>query len=96
MKINNIVWLAQFVEKIERKHGVSADEVEELFNNRPRFQRIEKGDVPGENMYRALGQTDSGRYLAGFFIYKSRGSALIISARDASPTERKSYGKSKK
>ncbi|MDT5159069.1 MAG: uncharacterized protein QOC99_803 [Acidobacteriota bacterium] len=93
MNINNIVWLTQFVEKIERKHGVSADEVEEVFNNHPRFQRIERGDVAGENLYRALGQTDGGRYLAVFFIHKGRGGALVISARDASLKERRSYGK---
>ena len=96
MKINDIVWLAQFVEKIERKYGVSPDEVEEVFANDPRFQRIERGTVAGENLYRALGQTDGGRYLAVFFIHKGRGSALVISARDASPRERKSHGKRKK
>ena len=96
MKISNIVWLAQFVEKLERKHGVSPDEVEEVFNNGPRFKRIERGDVSGENLYRAVGQTDGGRYLAVFFIHKRRDSALVISARDASRRERKSYGKRKK
>jgi hypothetical protein len=43
MKINDVVWLAQFVEKIEKKHGVSPDQVEEVFDNGPRFQRIEEG-----------------------------------------------------
>jgi uncharacterized DUF497 family protein len=49
--------------------------------------------VAGENLYRALGQTDGGRYLAVFFIHKGRGGALVISARDASLKERRSYGK---
>jgi len=96
MKISDIVWLVQLLEKIERKHGVSAEEVEEVFDNRPRFRRVETGDVTGENLYRALGQTDGGRYLVVFFIYKGRGRALVISARDASPKERKAYGKRKK
>jgi uncharacterized DUF497 family protein len=60
MKISTIVWLARFLEKIERKHGVSAEEVEEVFDNRPRFRRIESGDVAGENLYRALGPTHGG------------------------------------
>ncbi|HEX5707741.1 MAG TPA: BrnT family toxin [Pyrinomonadaceae bacterium] len=85
MKISSILWLAQFVEKIERKHGVSTEEVEEVFANGPRVSRIERGDVAGEHLYRALGRTDAGR----------RG-ALVISARDASRGERKSYGKRKK
>jgi uncharacterized DUF497 family protein len=96
MKISNIVRLARFLEKVERKHGVSAEEVEEVFDNRPQFWRVESGDVAGENLYRALGPTDGGRYLAVFFIYKGRGRALIISARDASTKEMKSYGKRKK
>ena len=92
MKIQGIIWLARFVEKIEKKHGVGVDEVEEVFSNRPRVRRIEKGVVAGEHLYRALGATDAGRYLAVFFLRKPQG-ALVISARDASPAERKSYGK---
>jgi uncharacterized DUF497 family protein len=43
-----------------------------------------------------LGQTDAGRGLAVFFIYKSGGKALIISARDMSDRERKNYADFKK
>ena len=96
MKITDIIWLAQFVEKVERKHGVSTDEVEQVFANRPSFRLAERGNVGGEDLYRAIGQTDAGRYLAVFFIYKSGRRALIISARDASLRERRSYGKHKK
>lgn len=95
MKINRLIWLAQFVEKLERKHGVDIEEVEEVFNNRPRIQRIESGDVAGEHLYRTIGQTNEGRYLTVFFIYKGRGGALVISARDASRRERKSHAKHK-
>lgn len=91
MKINEIIWLGQFIEKIERKHNVSVDETEQIFANHPRIYRIEKGDVMGDDLYRLLGQTDAGRYLAVFFIYKSGGKALIISARDMSDRERKNY-----
>jgi hypothetical protein len=38
-----------------------------------------------------LDQTDEGRYLAIFFIYKSGGKALIILVRDMSERERKNY-----
>ena len=96
MLITDIVWLTQFVEKIERKHGVSIDEVEETLRSRMWGRRIERGDVAGEHLYRAIGQTDAGRYLAVFFIYKGRGRALIISARDASERELKSYDKAKR
>ncbi len=93
MKINGIIWPAQFVEKIEKKHGVSTEEVAEVFDNRPRVRLVEKGDVSGEPLYRAAGQADAGRYLAVFFIRKRRGDGLVISARDASPRERRGDGK---
>lgn len=96
MKITDVIWLTRFVEKIGRKHGVGTDEVEQVFANRPRFRLIERGNVSGENLYRAIGKTDGGRYLAVFFIYKGEYRALIISARDISSRERKSYGKHKK
>jgi uncharacterized DUF497 family protein len=96
MEITNIIWLARFVEKIEGKHGVSTDEVEQVFINHPRVRLVERGNVSGENLYRAIGQANDGRYLAVFFIYKDENSALVISARDASSVERRSYGKHKK
>lgn len=37
------------------------------------------------------GQTDAGRYLIVFFIYKSPGSALVLSARDMDSKERRRY-----
>jgi hypothetical protein len=95
MKITELIWLTQFVEKIESKHGVTTGEVEEVLRNTGRVQRVERGDVAGEHLYRVAGQTDSGRRLVVFFIYKGRGRALVISARDASGRERKSYGRSK-
>jgi len=52
--------------------------------------------VEGEDLYRATGQTEAGRLLVVFFVYKGRGRVLVISARDASSRERKNYGKRKK
>lgn len=49
MRIREIIWLRQFTDKIERKHRVSRDEVEQLFLNRPPFQFAERGDVPKED-----------------------------------------------
>ena len=96
MIITDIIWLIQVVDKIESKHGVSTDEVEQVLSGRPRIQRIERGVVEGEDLYRATGQTAAGRFLVVFFVYKGHGRALVISARDISPRERKNYGKRKK
>ena len=79
------------VEKIDVKHGVKPEEAEEIFFNRPRFRFVESGHRKGDNVYSAAGQTDEGRYLIVFFIYKSPGSALILSARDMDAKERKRY-----
>ena len=43
-------------------------------------------------MYSVYGQTENGRYLVVFFIYKRDKQALIISARDMTLPERKVYG----
>ena len=96
MTITTFIWLYRFVEKLAHKHNVTTDEVEQVFHNRPRIQFVESGDVEGEDMYRALGRADDGRYLAAFFVYKGENTALVISAREMSQRERKSYGKHKK
>jgi hypothetical protein len=93
VRITGVVWLRSVIEKLAGKHQVSQQEVEGALRNRPRIRRIALGDVAGEDLYAALSQTDDGRYLIVFFIYKPNGEALIISARDMSPKERKSYGK---
>jgi hypothetical protein len=40
-----------------------------------------------------MGQNMSGRYLIVFFVYKRDGRAVILSARDMTATERRTYGK---
>lgn len=93
MKIAEFIWLPSIVDKIEVKHSVLPEEAEEIFFNSPRFRFIERGHRKGDNIYSALGQTDAGRYLIVFFIYKSSGSALVLSARDMDAKERKRYGR---
>jgi len=93
MDISGIIWLDAIIEKLAVKHRVEPDEVEQLFRNRPRILRIERGDVEGEDVYSAVGQIDSGRSLIVFLIHKRSGEALIISARDMTPKERRRYGR---
>lgn len=91
MKIANLIWLPHIVQKLWQKHQVSQFEVEELFQAKPRFRFVENGHRPGENVYAALGQTEAGRYLTCFFVYKHNGQALIVSARNMTSAERKRY-----
>lgn len=60
-----------------------------------RFYFAEKGNVVGEDLYRALGRTEEGRYLVVFFIYKRNRTALATSARGMTPKELKRHGKNR-
>ncbi len=91
MQIHDVIWRPQFIEKLASKHNVKTMEVEEILTNRPYFRLVSKGNRPGENVYSAMGQTDTGRYLIVIFILKAHHRALIISARDMSRTERRNY-----
>jgi len=94
LKITRIIWLRQYAIKLEAKHGVYPDEVRQVLIGTPRIYRKERGKTrESEYLYVAFGQSDSGRYLAVFFILKSGDEALIISARDMTSKERKRHGK---
>lgn len=88
MRITNVIWLEQFVEKIERKHHVSRDEVESLFATQPSRE--------GGRPISSCRTNRRGTLLAVFFGYKKRGRTLVISSRDAGPQELSGYVKRKK
>ena len=93
MRIERIIWFDEIIEKLEWKHSVQPREVTEVFINRPEFRFVEKGHRSSENVYAAMGQTDAGRYIIIFFIYKKNKHALIVSARNMTDTERRKYEK---
>jgi uncharacterized DUF497 family protein len=93
MKLTGIIWLRRVADKLLWKHNLTTDEVEAVFGQTPRYRFIEKGDIEGEDLYAALGQTETGRYLIIYFIRKTTGEALIISARDMTRKERRQYAK---
>lgn len=93
MRIEGILWLREVIDKLYSKHQVETYEVEDIFKSKPKIRFVEKGNIEGEDVYLALGQTDAGRYLAVLFIYKQTQEALILSARDMEPKEKKQYGK---
>jgi uncharacterized DUF497 family protein len=93
MFIDEFVWLPNIIEKLEIKHHVSQDEVEEVFFNVPRYRFVESGHRPDEDVYSAGGETDSGRYLMVFFIHKTGNTALILTARDMDNKERRRHGR---
>ena len=93
MNIDGFIWLEDIVEKLSWKHHVYQQEVEEIFDNSPYFRFVEKGHREEENVYAAFGQTNGGRYLIVFFVYKQNKQALIVSARDMTAGERRQYEK---
>ncbi|HEX6903137.1 MAG TPA: hypothetical protein VF789_25695 [Thermoanaerobaculia bacterium] len=60
MKIEEIIWLEDVIEKLLRKHEVRIDEVMEVFENRPQFRFVEEGNREGEHVYLAQGRTEAG------------------------------------
>lgn len=91
MHIDEFIWLPIVLDKLEVKHQITQDETEEVFFDRPRYRFMELGFTPGEDVYSMSGQTEAGRYLIVFFIYKPGARALILSARDMDGKERKRY-----
>jgi uncharacterized DUF497 family protein len=93
LKITGFIWLDEIIVKLNGKHRVDTFEVEELFNEKPKFRFVENGHRDGEDVYAALGVTEAGRYLIVFFVRKIDGRALPLSARDMTPAERRLYGR---
>ncbi|MDD5434048.1 MAG: BrnT family toxin [Nitrospira sp.] len=93
MEIKGLIWFDDIIGKIISKHNVQQQEVREVLDNDPHFRFVEKGHRSGENVYAAMGQTDGGRYLIVFFVWKTDKRALILSARDMTKAERRLYEK---
>jgi uncharacterized protein len=91
VNIRDYIWLPQIEDKLEWKHSVQRWEVEKVFANDPYIRYMERGRRSQENVYAAYGQSDAGRYLVVFFIYKLDRRALILSARDMTAQERRLY-----
>lgn len=91
MEITRVIWLEDIVEKLIWKHNVQDQEVIEVLENKPIFQRKEEGYKPGEDVYAAFGRTNMGCLLSVFFVYTRNNRAIIVSARDMSQRERRKY-----
>ncbi len=81
------------VDKIEAKHGITWEEVEEVFRNCPRLFLTQVADQYGESRYDAMGRTDAGRYVIAFFVMMPDNFAKVISAREMTAKERRRYGR---
>ena len=94
MRIDYIVCPDNIADKIASKHRLTAREARQVLLSKPRIRFAEKGYIENNDVYAAFGQTFSGRYVVVFFVYKpDTATAIIISARDMSPKERRAYGR---
>ena len=85
-------WDEGNVDKSWDKHAVRASECEEVFLNRPLLVHEDPRHSTDERRHLALGQSHSGRRL--FVVFTVRSDRIrVISARDMSRKERRSYGK---
>ena len=91
MRLLDVIWNERFATKIVEKHGIMIDEVEEILFAKPHVRRAEKGRIKGQYLYVAYGQTQAGRYLVVFFIRKPGATALPISAREMTSSERRYF-----
>ena len=91
MQIKDIIFLPDIVDKLEWKHNVNPDEVMDILFGQPLYRKVQKGHIPGEDVYAGLGQTRAGRYVVVFFVYKKTREALVLSAREMDRKERKQY-----
>jgi len=92
VNIKSFIWQPEVIDKIESKHGVTIEEVEEIFKAGAIYRRGPRGKKrKGEDVYKAYGQTEAGRYLFVAFIYKLDHRGLILSARDMEDDERDLY-----
>ncbi len=50
MKIHDIIWKQEFVDKLATKHGVEVEEVEDVLNSGPHVRKVGKGRTKGEGI----------------------------------------------
>ncbi len=80
------------LDKSRRKHGVSAQEAEEVFVNTPFIMTTDIKHSINEQRYLALGTTNEGKKLSVSFTMRNK-SIRIISARTMSKKELDIYVK---
>ncbi len=86
----NFEWDEGNLHKSRRKHGILAQEAEEIFVNNPFIMMDDTKHSSSEKRYHALGITNEGKKLTVCFTIRKQ-SVRIISARVMSKKELKIY-----
>jgi uncharacterized DUF497 family protein len=86
----NFTWDNRKAASNEKKHGVSFEEAKTIFNDPLYIDFYDPDHSIGEYRYILIGQSNQGRLL--FVSYMERDNVIrVISARQATQSERKSY-----
>jgi uncharacterized DUF497 family protein len=89
VRISDFEWDEGNALYLEMGHGITPEEAEEVFANRPLFKRTKK------RHYAAFGPTAAGRYLTVVFELKPKGIARVITAWDMKRSEIQYYRKNR-
>jgi len=76
------------LDKIESKHGITFQEVEEACTSEKRHVRRSR-----EGLYKIFSQTAAGRYILVVLVNLGRGCWKIVTAREMTDSERRLYSK---
>jgi hypothetical protein len=86
VQILEIIWTPEIIDKIERKHALAPEEVEEACAEpSAHFRRARNG------RYAILGRSEAGRYIFVIGVYQGAGIVRIVTARDMTPVEKDLY-----
>ena len=76
------------LDKIESKHGIALEQVEEACLSEKRHIRRSR-----EGLYKLFSQTAAGRYVLVVLVNLGRGDWKIVTAREMTDSERRLYNK---
>ena len=90
MRISEFEWDDGNILHLALRHGIEAEEAEEVFAVKPIFRKTKRGH------YAAFGPTRSGRLLVVVFQHQGRGRVRVITGWDMKAVERHYYQRHRK
>ena len=85
MRISEFEWDDGNTLHLSMRHGIEAEEAEEVFAEAPLFRKTKRGH------YAAFGPTSAGRLLVIIFAVKGSGRVRVITGWDMDRAERQYY-----
>ncbi|OIO08445.1 MAG: hypothetical protein AUJ52_08180 [Elusimicrobia bacterium CG1_02_63_36] len=86
MRLQEIVWTPEILDKVQGKHGLRPEEVRQACLDPASHLRKAR-----DGRYAVLGRTEAGRFVLVIGAYTGKRSLRIITARDMTDRERDLY-----